>query len=40
MNHSDGWMDGWMGGGPWIWLVVGLLLGGLVIALLRKRSRE
>jgi len=34
MNH----FDGWMGGGIWIWLVVGLALGGLLVALLRKRS--
>jgi hypothetical protein len=26
MNHTDGWMSGWMVGGIWIWTVIGVLL--------------
>lgn len=26
MNHTDGWMNGWIGGGMWIWWVGGLLV--------------
>ncbi len=25
MNHGDGWMNGWMGGGNGIWMVAGVL---------------
>jgi hypothetical protein len=26
MNHTDGWMRGWMGGGMWIWTVIAALV--------------
>ena len=26
MNHTDGWMNGWMGGGMWLWTVIGVLV--------------
>ena len=26
MNHTDGWMSGWMGGRMWIWTVIGVLV--------------
>lgn len=33
MNHTDGWMSGWMGGGMWNWTVIGLLV---VVATIRR----
>ncbi len=26
MNHGDGWMNGWAGGGMWIYTVIGVLV--------------
>ncbi len=26
MNHTDGWRNGWRGGGRWAWTVLGLRL--------------
>ena len=26
MNHTDNWMNGWMGGGMWLWTVIGVVV--------------
>ena len=37
MNQSDGWMGGWVGGGMWIWTVIGVFaVILLVVTALRK----
>jgi hypothetical protein len=36
MNHADGWMNGWSGGGLWIWPVIGVLLIVVIKKLLKK----
>jgi uncharacterized membrane protein len=39
MNHTEGWMTGMMGGGMWVWTVIGVLvvlLATLIIKLSKK----
>jgi len=36
MNHTDGWM----GGGMWIWTVIGVLLVVLLVVVISKLSRK
>ena len=36
MNH----MDGWMGGGMWIWTVIGVLVVVLLIVVISKQSNK
>lgn len=36
MNH----MDNWMGGGMWIWTVIGVLLVMLLVVAISKRSKK
>lgn len=40
MNHADGWMNSWMGGGMWIWPVIGVLVVVLLIVAISKLSRN
>jgi hypothetical protein len=41
MNHTDGWMNGWMGGGGmWIWAAIGVLVVVLLVATIGKLSRK
>lgn len=44
MNHnSGGWMDGmngWAGGGMWIWTTIGLLVVVLLIVLIMRVSKK
>ncbi len=40
MNHSDGWMNGWSGGGMWFWPVIGVLLVVLVVVAIIKLSKK
>lgn len=40
MNHTDGWMNGWMGGGMWFWTVIGILAVVLLIILINKLSKK
>ena len=41
MNHGYGWMDGgWMGGGMWIWTVIGVLLVVLLVVVINKVSAK
>jgi uncharacterized membrane protein len=36
MNHSNGWM----GGGMWIWTVIGVLVVVLLVVLINKVSKK
>lgn len=40
MNHTDHWMNGWMGGGMWIWNVIGIPLAVLLVVVIGKLSRK
>ena len=40
MNQTDGWMNGWAGGGMWIWTVVGILAVVLLVILISKLSKK
>ena len=36
MNQTDGWMNGWSGGGMWIWGVIGVLVVILLVVVITK----
>ncbi len=38
MMHGGGWFG--MGGGIWLWPVIGLLVVGLLVVLINRRSRK
>jgi uncharacterized membrane protein len=38
MNH--GGMNGWMGGGMWLWTVIGVLVVVLLVVLINKVSEK
>ena len=40
MNQSDGWMNGWSGGGMWLWVVVGTLAVVLLVVVIGKPSKK
>jgi ABC-type phosphate transport system auxiliary subunit len=41
MNHTGGWMNGWMGGGGmWIWVATGVLAVVLLAVMIGKFSRN
>ena len=40
MNQTDGWMNGWMAGGMWIWWITGTLLVVLLVLAINKRSKK
>ncbi|MBS1105946.1 MAG: hypothetical protein H6Q91_1448 [Deltaproteobacteria bacterium] len=40
MNHADGWMNGSMGGGMWIWTVIGVLVVVLLVVVNNKVSKK
>jgi len=40
MNQTDGWMSGWMGGGMWIWPVMGVLVVVLLVFAIIKVSKK
>ncbi len=40
MNHTDTWMNGWMGGGMWIWTVIGLLVVALLVVVISRLSKK
>jgi len=40
MNQTDGWMSGWMGGGMWIWTVIGLLVVVLLIVVINNLTKK
>ena len=40
MNHTDGCMGGWTGGGMWIWAVIGVAVVGLLVVVISKLSKK
>ncbi|MHB8203465.1 MAG: hypothetical protein ACYDHG_07125 [Desulfomonilaceae bacterium] len=36
MNQTDGWMGGWVGGGMWLWTVVGILVIVLLVVVISR----
>jgi len=40
MNHADGWMGGWAGGGMWIWAVIGVAVAALLVVVIGELSKE
>ena len=40
MNHTDGWMGGWAGGGMWLWTVIGVLVVALLVVAGTKLSKK
>jgi len=40
MNHTNGWMGGAMGGGTWIWAVIGVLVVVLLVVVISKLSKK
>jgi len=40
MNHTDGWMSAWMGGGMWTWTAIGVLVVVLLVVLINKQSKK
>jgi uncharacterized membrane protein len=39
MNH-EGWMNGWMGGGMWVWTVLGVVVVILLVVVIGKLSKK
>lgn len=40
MHHTDGWMNGWAGGGMWLWTALGLLIVVLLVVVISKMSKK
>jgi len=40
MNHTDGGMGGWLGGGMWVWTVIGVLVVVLLVVAISKLSKK
>ncbi len=40
MNHADGWMGSWLGGGMWIWTTIGILVVVLLVVVINKLSKK
>ncbi len=40
MNHTDGWMNGWAGGGMWLWPVIGTLVVVLLVVAIMKLAKK
>lgn len=40
MNHTEGWMGGWSGGGMWLWTVLGLVIVALLVVMIGKLSKK
>ncbi len=40
MNNTHGWMDGWTGGGMWLWTVLGVLVVVLLVVVIGKLSQK
>jgi len=40
MNHTDGWMGGWSGGGMWLWTVIGVVVVVLLVVVISKLSKK
>jgi len=40
MNHTDGSMNGWMGGGMWLWTSIGIAVVVLLVVVVNKLSKK
>jgi hypothetical protein len=40
MNHTDGWMGGWTGGGMWLWAVISVLVVTRLVVAVTKLSKK
>ncbi len=40
MNQTNGWMNGWSGGGMWGWTVAGVLILALLVVAIGKLSKK
>jgi len=40
MNHTNGWMNEWSGGGMWIWAGLGIVLVVLLVVVIGKFSKK
>jgi len=40
MNHTGGWMSGWMGGGMWTYTVIGVVVVVLLVVVIIKLSNK
>ena len=40
MNHPNGWMSGWAGGGMWIWTVLGVVVVILLVVVISKLFKK
>jgi uncharacterized membrane protein len=40
MNHTNGWMSGWAGGGMWLWAVIGVAVVVLLVVAIGKLSKK
>jgi hypothetical protein len=40
MNHTDGWMSGWLGDEMWIWTVIGVAVVVLLVVVIGKLSKK
>ena len=40
MNHTDGWMSGWAGGGMWVWTQLGLVIVALLVVVISRLSKK
>ena len=40
MNHTNGWMNGWSGGGMWLWTGLGLVIMALLVVVISKLSKK
>ena len=40
MNHTNGWMSGWAGGGMWLWAVIGVAVVVLLAVAIGKLSKK
>jgi hypothetical protein len=40
MNNTNGWMNGWAGGGMWLWTVIGVAVVVLLVVVIGKLSKK
>lgn len=40
MNNTGEWMSGWLGGGMWIWTVIGALVVVLLVVVINNQSKK
>ena len=40
MNHTDGWMSSWGGGGMWVWAVIGVAVVVLLVVVISRLAKK